>query len=177
MSTFRFCPCCAAALVDGCVNQEPRRVCSANCGFVHYDNPTPVVAAVVEHEGCVVLARNRAWPQHLRHFYGLITGFLERGESPQQCAVREVKEELALDATVAMLIGVYPFERMNQVIIAFHVPATGTIVLNDELDDYKHVPPQQCRVWPSGTGWALRDWLRTRGIEPPVIGPSSTSSA
>jgi len=33
----------------------------------------------------VVLAHNRAWPQTLRSFYGLITGFLERGESPEQC--------------------------------------------------------------------------------------------
>ena len=92
--------------------------CSAGCGFVHYDNPTPVVAAVVEHEGQVVLARNRAWP---RTFYGLITGFLEREESPEQCVVREVKEELNLDAAAPTLIGVYAFERMNQVIIAYHV--------------------------------------------------------
>jgi len=166
MRPFQFCPWCAASLIDGHVDREPRRLCSASCGFVHYDNPTPVVAAVVEHEGCVILARNRAWP---RHFYGLITGFLERGESPEQCVIREVKEELALEATAAVLIGVYPFERMNQVIIGFHVAATGNVVLNDELDDWKHVPPEQCRVWPGGTGWTLRDWLRSRGIEPPVM--------
>jgi NAD+ diphosphatase len=166
VKVFRFCPWCAAHLEEDYIDSEPRRVCSARCGFVHYDNPTPVVAAVVEHQGCVVLARNRAWP---RTFYGLITGFLERGESPEQCVLREVKEELSLDGSAETLIGVYPFERMNQVIIAFHVPATGNIVLNDELDDHKHVPPEQCRIWPSGTGWALRDWLRTRGIEPPTI--------
>jgi NADH pyrophosphatase NudC (nudix superfamily) len=163
---FNFCPACAAPLTDTVVNAEPRRACAAGCGFVHYDNPTPVVAAIVEHEGAVVLARNQAWP---RHFYGLITGFLERGESPQECAVREVKEELNLDAAAPTLVGVYPFERMNQVIIAFHVAASGTIALNDELDDFKHVPPEQCRVWPAGTGLALRDWLRGRGIEPEMM--------
>jgi NAD+ diphosphatase len=78
-------------------------VCSAKCGFIHYDNPTPVVAAVVEHNGKVALAHNRAWPQTLRSFYGLITGFLERRESPEQCASRAVKEELDLDATAATL--------------------------------------------------------------------------
>jgi NADH pyrophosphatase NudC (nudix superfamily) len=167
VKAFRFCPWCAATLEEGSVDSEPRRVCAAaGCGFVHYDNPTPVVAAVVEHQGSVVLARNRAWP---RSFYGLITGFLERGESPEQCVLREVAEELSLQGTGPSLIGVYSFERMNQVIIAFHVPATGTITLNDELDDYKHVAPEQCRVWPSGTGLALRDWLRSRGIEPPTI--------
>jgi NAD+ diphosphatase len=169
MTDFRFCPRCAAPLVDRMLEREPRRVCSAGCGFIHYDNPTPVVAAVVEYEGMVVLAHNRAWPQALRSFYGLITGFLERIESPEQCALREVKEELDLDATHSTLIGVYPFERMNQVIIGYHTAATGTIKLNEELDDYKLVRPDECRVWPAGTGFTLRDWLRTRGIEPPMM--------
>ena len=133
---------------------------------MHYDNPTPVVAAVVEHEGAIILARNRAWP---RSFYGLITGFLERGETPEQCVIREVKEELNLDGAGSTLIGAYAFERMNQVIIAYHVPATGTITLNDELDDYRHVPYERCRYWPAGTGYALRDWLRGRGYEPEMI--------
>ena|SRR5437868_3694267 len=164
--SFVFCPKCAAPLVDKVVETASRRVCSAGCGFIHYDNPTPVVAAVVEHEGAIVLARNRAWP---RTFYGLITGFLERNETPQQCAVREVKEELNLEADPPTLIGVYSFERMNQVIIGFHVTATGVIALNEELDDYKHVPLERCRAWPSGTGFALRDFLRSRGYEPEMI--------
>ena len=165
---FHYCPRCAAPLQDAIVDREARRACSAECGFVHYDNPTPVVAAVVEHEGQLVLARNRAWP---RTFYGLITGFLERAEAPHECVVREVKEELSLDAAAPpTLIGAYPFERMNQVIIAYHVAASGVIALNEELDDYKHVPFERCRVWPSGTGLALRDWLRTRGYEPVMLG-------
>ncbi|HEY6644578.1 NUDIX domain-containing protein [Povalibacter sp.] len=165
--TFVYCPICAAPLMDSVVDREARRVCSRSCGFVHYDNPTPVVAAVVEHEGAIVLAHNRAWPGS---FYGLITGFLEQRESPSACAVREVKEELNLDAVgEPTLIGVYPFERMNQVIIGYHVLATGTIALNEELDAYKHVAFEDCRVWPAGTGFALRDWLRGRGYEPEMI--------
>jgi len=163
---WRYCPSCAAPLVEELVDAQSRRVCSAGCGFVHYDNPTPVVAAVVEYEGAIVLARNRAWP---RTFYGLITGFLERGETPQRCAVREVKEELNLDTGAPTLIGVYSFEQMNQVIIGFHIAATGTIALNDELDDYKLIAPERCKVWPAGTGFALRDWLRSKGHEPEML--------
>lgn len=169
MSRFQFCPLCAAPLTERAVQGEVRSACSGNCGFVHYDNPTPVVAAVVEHEGMVVLAHNRAWPQALRSFYGLITGFLERAESPEQCALREVKEELDLDGSAATLIGVYPFEQMNQVIIAYHVPADGTVTLNDELDDFRHVPLADCKAWSGGTGFALRDWLRSKGFEPPML--------
>lgn len=169
MPRFNFCPLCAAPLAQRTEQGEARSTCSAQCGFIHYDNPTPVVAAVVEHNGMVVLAHNRAWPDRLRSFYGLITGFLERAESPEQCAMREVKEELDLDVAAATLIGVYPFEQMNQVIIAYHVAANGAITLNDELDDFRHVALQECKVWPTGTGLALRDWLRTRGIEPPML--------
>jgi NADH pyrophosphatase NudC (nudix superfamily) len=168
MLKFEFCPCCRAPLVARTIQNEPRRVCSADCGFIHYDNPTPVVAAVVEHDGKVVLAHNRAWPTALKTFYGLITGFLERGETPEQCAVREVKEELNLDGAAPALIGVYSFPQMNQVIIAYHVAATGVIALNEELDEYCHVAFNECRVWQGGTGLALRDWLRTKGIDPPT---------
>ena len=164
MTDFAFCPKCAAPLADRVVDGEARKACSAGCGFVHYDNPTPVVAVVVEHEGAVVLAHNRAWPQ--RSFYGLITGFLERSESPAQCAVREVKEELDLECGEPTLIGVYPFERMNQVIIAYHAVADGEVRLSPELVDYRLYDLAALRCWPAGTGYALADWLRTRGHEP-----------
>ena len=80
-----------------------------------------------------------------------------------------MKEELSLDGTAPVLIGAYEFERMNQVIIAYHVAASGEIVLNDELDDFRHVPFERARYWPAGTGYALRDWLRGRGYEPEMI--------
>jgi NAD+ diphosphatase len=169
MSEFHYCPRCATPLAGRTMQGEVRSACAANCGFVHYDNPTPVVAAVVEHNDMVVLAHNHGWPEAFRSFYGLITGFLERGESPEQCALREVKEELDLVGTAATLIGVYPFEQMNQVIIAYHVPANGAVTLNHELDDFRHVRPAECYAWSGGTGLALRDWLRSKGFEPPML--------
>jgi NAD+ diphosphatase len=160
---FKFCPMCAAPLIE---RKKDRIECSVSCGFVNYDNPTPVTAVVVECEGKIVLAHNRSWPGT---FCGLITGFVDHGEGPAECAVREVKEELDLDATPATLIGVYPFEQMNQVIIGYHVNAKGTITLNEELDSYILVPPEDCVVWPTGTGYALRDWLLSRGYEPQMM--------
>ncbi|MDG1230717.1 MAG: NUDIX hydrolase [Pseudomonadales bacterium] len=154
---------CAAPLIERRVD---RHECSAECGFVNYDNPTPVAAVVVEYEGNIVLAHNRSWRNT---FYGLITGFVDHCEGPAECAVREVKEELDLDASTPTLIGVYPFEQMNQVIIGYHLTATGTITLNEELDGFKLVSPEDCLVWPSGTGYALRDWLLRLGFKPQTI--------
>ncbi len=128
--------------------------------------PVPVVAAIVEHEGQVILARNVAWPTN---FYALITGFLERGESPEEGVQREVQEELGLTPRGAHFVGLYDFARMNQLIIAYHVPATGTVTLNEELADWKHVPFEAVQYWPAGTGYALRDWLRGKGFDPQEI--------
>ena len=157
---FRYCPNCAAPLARGTYGERSRDACAA-CGWVHWDNPTPVVAAVIEYEGRVLLARNRDWPEKM---FALVTGFLERDESPAAAVLREVKEETDLDGEAARLIGVYEFARLNQVIIAYHVPARGTVRLGEELADYRLIEPARLRPWPQGTGQALADWMRARGL-------------
>ena len=126
---------------------------------MHWDNPVPVVAAIVEHDGGVILARNKEWPEKM---FGLITGFLEKAETPEEAVVREVREELSLDATAVHFVGLYPFERRNELIIAYHVPAKGEVRLNEELADYRRIVPEKLRPWDFGTGLALRDWLARR---------------
>lgn len=157
-TAFRFCPRCAAPL-EGALHGGAERMACA-CGFVHWDNPVPVVAAIVEHEGAVILARNRAWPPKM---FGLVTGFLEKDETPERGVVREVKEELDLDARSTAFVGLYPFAQRNELIIAFHVVAEGRIVLNEELADVRRVPPERLRPWDFGTGLAVADWLAARG--------------
>ncbi len=126
------------------------------CGFVFYDNPLPVVAAIVEHDDGVLLVRNHGWPEKM---FGLVTGFLEKGESPEAATLRELEEELGLKGEIVGLIGVYPFQQRNEVIIAYHVRAHGTVKLGDELAQYKAIAKQKLRPWPFGTGLAVSDWL------------------
>jgi NADH pyrophosphatase NudC (nudix superfamily) len=169
----RFCTHCATelawqeALEDG--GPRSRLRCPA-CGWTHWNNPTPVLAAIVEctdREGRVLLARNAAWPQRM---FALITGFMEAGESPEEGVAREVTEETGLTVERSSLVGVYEFRRMNQVIIAYHVQAHGDIVLSPELAEAKLFAWPDLRCWPAGTGQALADWLRSRGIEPRMLG-------
>jgi NADH pyrophosphatase NudC (nudix superfamily) len=157
-SAYRYCPACAAPLASGEHGGAERLACAA-CGFVHWDNPVPVVAAIVEHEGAVILARNRDWPEKM---FGLVTGFLEKNETPEQGVAREVKEELGLEALEVNFVGLYPFARRNELIIAYHVPAAGTVVLNEELADYRRIAPERLKAWDFGTGLALADWLARR---------------
>ncbi len=170
MSTlFRFCPNCATALAE--VSQledggpKTRLRCPA-CGFTHWNNPTPVLAAVIEYNGQILLARNAAWPGHM---FALITGFMEAGETPEGGIAREIREETSLDTTSLDLIGVYDFQRMNQIIIAYHAMCTGTVALSPELVDYRLFDFDKIKCWPAGTGYALADWLRTKGVEPQFL--------
>ena len=118
-----------------------------------------MVAAIVEHEGEVVLVRSHGWPEK---FFGLVTGFLEAGETPQQGVLREVKEELDLEAEIVSLVGAYSFELRNELIVAFHVRAAGVLKLGAELAGFKRVDPAKLRAWEFGTGLAVRDWLLRR---------------
>ncbi|MBI4984060.1 MAG: NUDIX domain-containing protein [Rhodocyclales bacterium] len=156
-AAWHYCPLCGKALVRADIGGLPRQACpDGACGFVHWDNPFPVVAALVEWQGMIVLARNQAWPEGT---FGLVTGFLERDEEPDAAVAREVKEEINLDSTAVTLIGVYPFLRKNEVILAYHVRAAGEIALNEELAEYRLIAPAKLRPWDSGTGHAVRDWL------------------
>jgi len=166
MADPQYCPTCASPLAwielaeDG--GPKSRLRCPA-CNWTHWNNPTPVLAAIVEYRGQVLLARNAAWPGKM---YALITGFMEAGETPQEGIAREVKEETNLDVSEVNLVGVYDFQRMNQVIIAYHVRAEGEVSLSPELVDYRLYDLPDLKCWPAGTGYALAEWLKSRGHEP-----------
>ncbi|HUR40418.1 MAG TPA: NUDIX domain-containing protein [Verrucomicrobiae bacterium] len=161
---FKFCPRCTQPLEHVTYDGVQRDKCpDTTCGFVHWNNPVPVVAAIIEHEGKVLLARNALWPAK---FFGLVTGFLEKDETPEVGVLREVKEEVGLDGVLKGFVGHYGFSQMNQLIIAFHVEARGPITLNEEIAEVKLLEPKDVRPWPSGTGHAMRDWLVARGYTP-----------
>jgi NAD+ diphosphatase len=168
-NVFRFCPQCATALQPISEQEDSgaktRLRCPA-CGYTHWSNPTPVLAAVIELEdrdGQLLLARNAAWTGRM---FGLVTGFMEAGESPQEGIAREVGEETSLAVDSLAIIGAYDFRRMNQVIIAYHAVARGEIVLSPELVEYRLFRPEAVRCWRAGTGFALADWLTARGHTP-----------
>lgn len=165
--SFTFCPRCATSLIDRGITEDGgmqlRRLCPGeNCGFIHYENPTPAVGALVEHDGEIILARGAGWPEGA---FALITGYLEKNEDPVKGVAREVKEETNLDVIETHIIGNYIFERKNEVMLCYHVVTTGEIKLSPELIDYRRYQPKDLRPWPRATGFAVADWMRSRGLE------------
>lgn len=164
---YRYCPVCRTELVTAERGGKPRSVCP-QCDFVHWRNPVPIVAAVVERDGCVILVHSLGRPPT---WFGLVAGFLEQGEHPADAVLREVDEELGLPAKLVGEIGVYAFERLNQLIFAYHVEAgPGEIKLDEsELDAYREVPFAKLKPWKQGTGPALSAWLAARGYHPEPV--------
>lgn len=174
---YRFCPQCAtalqpiAALEDG--GEKQRLRCPA-CDFTHWNNPTPVLAAIVELDGQVLLARNAAWPGK---FFGLITGFMEAGETPEEGIRREIAEETSLQTEALSLVAVHDFQRMNQLIVTYHARCAGQVRLSPELSEYRLLAPEAVRCWRAGTGLALAQWLLSRGITPTFLDDTPTPRA
>lgn len=152
-----YCPKCKAELVKSVMDNKERLRCSDDsCGFVFWNNPLPVVAMVVETDQGILLAHNKFAPKGV---YSVITGFLEADETTEAAAVRETLEELGLVAIATSLIGIYPFKKANQIVIAYHIQATGTVCLNDELDDFIIVKKEDLIGWTETGRFEVGEWL------------------
>jgi len=144
----KYCPECRERLDREMVSSTERFVCtSPACEFVYWNNPTPVVAGLVQREGTFVLGRNVAWRSGL---FSLFTGFLEADEAPEQGIVREIEEEIGLKAVHAEFIGHFPLPKLNQLIIAYAVEARGEIVLNDEIAEIRILTPAELLTFDFG---------------------------
>lgn len=155
-----YCPKCSVRLTLKNIDGVNRFACNSDeCGYVHWDNPIPVVAALVQYLGSYILARNVSWPAGI---FSLITGYLERGETPEQAVLREVAEELGLAGQVTRHIGIYSLFDKNQLILCYEVVASGTINTNHELAELKQLSPTQLAEYDFGplyiTKCIVKDW-------------------
>lgn len=136
--TFNYCPLCGSRLTRRSIAGGGRLACdSPMCRFVHWNNPTPVVAVLVQLDDAYILARGAAWPEGI---FSVLTGFLEEGESPESAVAREVAEELGLEVRKAQFIGHFSFREHNQLIIAFACQTTGSLELGDEISEMRRIP-------------------------------------
>ncbi len=136
-----FCPQCGEQISKKTIDGVDRYVCEqSQCHYINWDNPVPVVAAIVKYNNKILLAQNAAWPDGR---YSFVSGYLESREQPDIAVLREVKEELGLDAQIDKFVGHFIFNKKNQLLIVFSVMATGSVRLNNELEAFKLFDEQE----------------------------------
>lgn len=161
MKTAKYCMHCGRTLQPKELGEHVRMACPAeDCGFIHWGNPTPVVAAVIasNDRSEVLLVRNVGWPEKT---FALVTGFLEQEEHPHEAVVREVLEETQLSAISTRWLGNYGFTQKNQVLLCYEVLVDlhEEIVLNEELEEYRWFKSEKLKAWKDGTGLAVQRWI------------------
>lgn len=132
----RFCPRCGREAEV----RYPTSLNCPHCGYVLYLSPEPVACAIPRDE------RGRIWllRRSLHAGAGLWTfpgGFVELGETVEDAARRETREEMGIDVELGRLVGVYSRPQERIVLVVFHALAEGTPTTSAEASEVRAFEP------------------------------------
>jgi len=144
--THRFCGACGAA-TEHQASERARR-CPA-CAHTAYPRISPAMMALVWRPGEVLLARA---PHFVNQMYSALAGFVEAGESIEQCIHREVAEEVGVQVDDLRYYGSQSWPFPNSLMIAFTARWTGGEIVPQEseiadaqwfaIDALPNIPPR-----------------------------------
>lgn len=101
----KFCSYCASRLVEKLYEGRIRPFCE-NCNEPVYENPVPASCLiVVDEKNRMLLVKRSVEPK--KGEWCLPGGFMELGEKPESCALRELKEETGLSGEIDGLVGIF----------------------------------------------------------------------
>jgi NAD+ diphosphatase len=130
----RFCPACATETVS--LPETWGRKCP-NCGYNSYPPVSPAILVLVhDNDGKnVLMAHKPGWGKR----YGLIAGFVEPGESLEDCVRREAVEEAGIEVDDIVYMGNQPWPYPHQLMVGFSARYIGGTTQADqvELDDVR----------------------------------------
>ncbi|HVM24198.1 MAG TPA: NUDIX domain-containing protein [Candidatus Limnocylindrales bacterium] len=157
------CPHCSAP-------EEEPLVCD-RCGWRWYANPKPAAAVLLERSGneadpAILLLRRAVEPG--RGAWDLPAGYLDPGESFEQGARREAREECGLEVELVGLAGVYHSPAANAVTAVFRarpLDADAPVRLDFESSEHAWVPRSAVQSWARRIAFpsmaqAVEDWSR-----------------
>src|ERR1043165_7083560 len=160
---YRFCPRCGGGLEKRIVkaNEPKRLVCSA-CSFIFYQDPKVVASTIFMLNGGVVLLKRGGEPSLGQWVFP--GGYVDRGESVADAAIRETREESQVDVKLGPLLNVYSYPRSPNVIVVYTAEIIGGDVgAGDESLEAKIFPAEEI-PWEElafdSTRDALKDYIR-----------------
>ena len=132
----RFCTVCGEKTLP--FAPEWGRQCSV-CHSKCYPRVSPCAIVLVRRADEVLLVRNSHWPTGR---YSLAAGFLALGESLEECAAREVREETGIDISNITYVGSQSWPFPSQIMTGFVADYAGgeLVVDHNELEDARWFP-------------------------------------
>lgn len=148
----RFCSVCGGAMQP--FSREWGRYCSL-CSAKQFPHISPCAIVLVRREDEVLLVRNASWPAGR---YSLAAGFLAMGESLEECAAREVKEETGIDISDIRFVGSQSWPFPSQIMAGFVATYAGgeLVVDHNELEDARWFPVSSLPTLPPTRSIARR---------------------
>jgi 8-oxo-dGTP diphosphatase len=130
--TYRFCPRCGGELERRRLKaSEPVRLVCTRCGYIFYLDPKIAVGTIIRAvSGRLVLVRRAIDPGYGKWVFP--GGYVDRGESLLDAAVREAREECGLEVRIEGLVNIYSYARRTPVIVVYAATATGGALAFDE---------------------------------------------
>jgi NAD+ diphosphatase len=157
--TNRFCPACGLPLSQ-LSDASWGRVCPN--GHSLYPPVSPATIMLIHDGERVLLTSKPGWGKR----YSLVAGFLEPGESLEECVAREVREEVGVEVTDIQYVSSQPWPFPQQIMVGFLARYAGGEIVVDtsELadarwftrDDMPELPPpytisrQIIELWRNG---------------------------
>jgi 8-oxo-dGTP diphosphatase len=142
MSYLEFCSNCGEKNIFGEIDGGTRYHC-LNCKAIHYENPKPTATLICVHETRLLLVKRAVQPG--KGLWGLPGGFIELAETPDEGAIRELKEETNLDGVVNCQLGYtchYNTIHGDILLLAFlmEIKDYSIMIAGDDADDAKLFP-------------------------------------
>jgi NAD+ diphosphatase len=117
--THQYCGRCGKQTEN--LDGERAKRCPA-CGFMSFPRLSPATITAVFKDNKILLARNSAF---VRRWYSICAGFVEPGETLEECVHREIKEEVGIETKNIKYFGSQSWPFPNSLMLGFTAEWAG----------------------------------------------------
>lgn len=153
---FEYCPYCGEKLVKKEIGDEGIIPYCNGCQIPLWDMfTTSVICAVINEYNEIALLRQEYVSETK---YVCVAGIMKIGESAEETAVREIKEEIGLDVERLQYIKSYPYDKKEMLMLGYRADVKkDKLKLSDEVDSASWFPLSEAleKLRQGGIAWQL----------------------
>lgn len=141
---FTYCPQCGEKLVPKVCGDEGETPYCNSCKrpFFPFSYPCVICLCIDSDSSEIALIKQG----YVSENYVNVAGYVKRGETPENTAVREVKEEIGLDALSVSYAGSWYHAKSDNLMLGFVCKVKrGELTISSEVDEADWFPLEKAR--------------------------------